>query len=1177
MARNIEDFWKILEEIQGKTTDLTSPVKAIAHNEQSTVENFLNNVVDQIAYNSPDWIRIKDFLRDWYASHRTVSTYQANVSDINTLPNDQLDELFRSFGYPYSTLIKDSTTNEPPTDKINFFLDLVNLYKRKGTPQALLDVFRYHGVGEVDLYEFTLQLEERIRKNPNDLIFKGIITTGTSGDTSPVYLPFKYLTDSDPHWLQTEEQIRDLLSDNKINFPSTTPYFAIKPVFDEEAIDAATGILIRRVQDQHSEWENNGSPDEGVIAILPQDAAITILGEITSMLTLYLSCIYVFNKEFYTGAPASDFICYDGTNITATDIIDEFRYITGRKLESRQQQRDRWSQYLDTFTRVISSNFLQTPFDAGLVLEQLNPTIKNQLDNLASSNIEVVGTLLNDLGEWVRNNLSFGFINMSYILFGLDSFFSQMSKVVEFFKPYRARLIPLEQLQFRNRLFNSIVTEDTFDTIDVEQQALDFVTGDSHPCCSEKNLEQTIQPTSIIFDNDIQATLFFETPVTGHVTFRNNVLNPGHFVYEQIIASDTWYVNHSLGEQYVNVEVIDSSNNSIQPSNISFDSTGLLTISFTSPIIGYAAITSGNNTDKFIHNQIVDSNTWIINHSLGEQYVNVEVIDSSNNSIQPSNILFDSDSQLTITFSSAIKGHAAITSGNQPNTTNAFVYDQTITSNTWVINHQLNDQYVNVEVINSSDNVIAPSNISFDSDSQLTITFSAAITGKAAITNGSQSGLFGYRHTELSNVWVVEHGLGTQFVNVEMDYTNQPLVCLDGTSNLYYSRETYDCGAWHDTGAVTDQPENEFIEIFDRIPDRLNCPAFYGDGTAAIYNASNLDAPNAPIVTSNLLNRIPMNYDIAQINNGEILVNGSFRDVQTPGYALTLNLFNTVDNNPIFYSHIITEKSLGGYTAMISGAADSDNYHVSCDYDNSNNSGIVHVPDGTNRITIDIPPPPEFLDSTGYTVAISLSNMIDIIPSCYHYTIIERTPTNFTVEFSGNIDSNNYYLEWILITHEKQDVEDLSLGITSTTIVLQPREVYNNYGLSLELLNESDSTAIIPFIVTDKQTDGFTVAFERPIDSLNYKLMWSRPLNASLDSDEYRFYQTGEFVNFDGVPLDTTGLAYVEGTQGLFDCTHGQDIVEIEIEDLNAYILQETEDYLLQENGDRLLLCIQPT
>jgi len=486
----VRNEWKYI----GPGTDITTAVEAIAKAEETTSEKLFSNVIDTPAYNTADYDRIRAFLKDWYGTLRTYTTYQANISDPFQLPNDQLDELFQSFGYNLSSSLRNPVTNNAPVAKVNFFLDLVNLYKIKGTPQALVSVLQYYGISDVDIYEILLQFEDRPEKVQGELMFKGRVVAGTTGDTSPIYLPFELLTIGDPHWLQSESQIRQLFNTNIINFPSQTPYFAVKPKFDEEATDAATGMLSRAIQDQHDDWMAGGSLAEDTNPILPQEAVITITGDTCSALTLYLSCIYIFNRDYNVGSPANRFVCYDGTATTTTEILEEFRNVTSRP-SSRADQLIRWNQYLDTFSRDIVLNFLQTNTDAETVLGVLNPTVKANLDTLVESNKIILGSLLNDLGEWVRNNISYGFINMSYILFGIDSLFSQLRDVINFFKPYRARLVPLELIQFSNRLFNSIIIEDAL-SFDADLNFYDFITGDSAPCCADGT-------TIICFDSDV--------------------------------------------------------------------------------------------------------------------------------------------------------------------------------------------------------------------------------------------------------------------------------------------------------------------------------------------------------------------------------------------------------------------------------------------------------------------------------------------------------------------------------------------------------------------------------------------------------------------------------------------------------------------------------------------------
>ncbi len=51
-----------------------------------------------------------------------------------------------------------------------------------------------------------------------------------------------------------------------------------------------------------------------------------------------------------------------------------------------------------------------------------------------------------------------------------------------------------------------------------------------------------------------------------------------------------------------------------------------------------------------------------------------------------------------------------------------------------------------------------------------------------------------------------------------------------------------------------------------------------------------------------------------------------------------------------------------------------------------------------------------------YSLSISMSNVVDSIPSIYSCTISAKTADGFTVSFSGDIDSDNYSLEWMAVS-----------------------------------------------------------------------------------------------------------------------------------------------------------------
>jgi len=463
----IADFWKIFTAVSGGTTDLTDVTKALAQSSQATVDKYFSNVIDQIPFNTNDYVRLRSFFRDLYATHRTISTLGTKITDPHSLSNDHLDELFRSFGYNYSPQLKD-IDNNPLDSKIRFFLDLVNLYKIKGTPQSVLEVLQYYGVTELDIFEFWLQVD-----TDNSLVFRGDPVTGTTVSASQIEFPYTFLTEGDPHWLQTQQQILQLNQTNKINLPSKSPYIGVQPITQPGAESA---ILCRTIIDQYESWLSSGT--------LPtQNAEITLLGVNSSLLELYLGIVYTYNKEYISGVDTTgNIICYDGTNTDPADILTEYNSLTSTPPTSREDQRESLAEYYNLFTIAQSSYFLQTRNDAGTILDSVNSSLKTSLDSLSDTNVVVLNSLLKDLANWVRTNIGFGFINLGFILSGMQALFDELKPVIDFFKPYRARLVVLEAIQFKQRLFGSIVVEDSLEPIDTEDKFYDFVTGNSIPC-----------------------------------------------------------------------------------------------------------------------------------------------------------------------------------------------------------------------------------------------------------------------------------------------------------------------------------------------------------------------------------------------------------------------------------------------------------------------------------------------------------------------------------------------------------------------------------------------------------------------------------------------------------------------------------------------------------------------
>ena len=469
----IDDLWEVFQVLQGENVStLSDSLKSIVKSEKAVTTTLFENVIDQAAYNSNDYNRLRNFLIDWYTSLKSVGTLQKEISaDLFSLPDAQLDELFRSFGFNYSTDLTFGNGLQLNVNKVNLFFDLVNLYKIKGTPEAIIRILQYYGV-DSKLYELWL------KKGSDDTL---VFEPESLNDGHKISdLPYLSMVKDDPHWMMTEDQILQLNSINKINLPSKSPYFAVIPNFFQ---NAGLSIIQRKIQDQYDIWESGGT--------LVKDCKVDILGETTSFLETYLCSIYIFNKLYtsagYSSDPDTKFLCYNGSLVDIVDIIAEYDTIVSNPI-SRADRESKLLQYYNLFTRLRSTNFLLDRNTAEEKLELINPTLKTNLDNLYYGGTidltKLLSSLLIDVGNWVNDNISLEYLNIAYLVLGLVSFTSSLGNIINFFKPYRSRWMTIEAIIFNNRITESIRVDDDYSEL-IEETIIDYDTADSNPCCDD--------------------------------------------------------------------------------------------------------------------------------------------------------------------------------------------------------------------------------------------------------------------------------------------------------------------------------------------------------------------------------------------------------------------------------------------------------------------------------------------------------------------------------------------------------------------------------------------------------------------------------------------------------------------------------------------------------------------
>lgn len=468
---SIDDFTNILNYLMGQTVDdLDSNMKSLILSEKGKTTTLFENTLDQITFSSNDYKRLRKFLISWYTAHKVLTTVQKQVTDVFSMPEEHLNELIRSFGYPYPIDISF-------VSKVNFFLDLVNLYKIKGTPQALSSLLGYFGYNNIDITEYLLQFDSHKR-----LVFRSlpIITQNLTRNVPWSDVPYAHLTDDDPHWMLSEQECLNLEAINKIAFPSKSPYFGVRPAYHmDSVIYPVMSLISKKVRDEYNVWYSTGT--------LNQVITLSKLNFKVSFLELYEATCYAFIEYFertqHNPKVSGDVFCYDGSNTTIVDIIDEYKTLT----ESTLIDRDSRKQGLINFYRIFTKNQfdLQTNINnPGIFLNTVNKSFKDTIDSWITSNkgLTILIYLLQDLTEWVSNTYGTIYSTVFGIMLGLEAF-QDLTNAINFFKPYRARLVLMQSaFIFDNPLTDSVRLAELV-APKYELTFVDWDTADSHPCC----------------------------------------------------------------------------------------------------------------------------------------------------------------------------------------------------------------------------------------------------------------------------------------------------------------------------------------------------------------------------------------------------------------------------------------------------------------------------------------------------------------------------------------------------------------------------------------------------------------------------------------------------------------------------------------------------------------------
>ncbi len=280
------------------------------------------------------------------------------------------------------------------------------------------------------------------------------------------------MTTDDPHWYYTESQIENLCLTNSIKLPSKSPYFSLTSNFYINRITSAMALMSKVVRDEYERYS--------ISLPLYKNLLIKNCGIFSSLLDVYIATVYSFIKIYGPGNVHSNSLLnlfsynlpleYDSTNSENIPVPINLDIIHKSYIDeilvppvSRIDQKTR-IEYLKTIWEYQTTlYFLQNENDAENILTLLSPEIKEYCDLKISLSEEnnLVYSLISTLNDWIKIYISTDVPSIIIFILGF-SYDNEINKIIDFFKPYRARLAFIDEIYvFKDRLHESIVSEDS--------------------------------------------------------------------------------------------------------------------------------------------------------------------------------------------------------------------------------------------------------------------------------------------------------------------------------------------------------------------------------------------------------------------------------------------------------------------------------------------------------------------------------------------------------------------------------------------------------------------------------------------------------------------------------------------------------------------------------------------
>jgi len=489
-----------LETWLNRDSEIDYKTKQLAYSEKQQVTTFFESIIDQPAFNSNDHLRLRRMIIDWYSGIRTSTSQLKNNSDPFNLTTEALNEMIRSFGFPYPHKIVSNNL------KAQFLLEVVDLYKSKGTPKILVTALQtYFGLSNIVLSEWWIH-----RDATGSFIARSKPIYPRSMRTNPdmiAELTYSSFIRNDPLWRLSESDLTRLYSESQITLPSLTSQLSLQGTIDISiGLKPALAILNRKLQESYEFWLANET--------MNRDIHLSRFTSSVSLLELVIGISYCFQSystikgekyNFYNGIYSPLDVADDDGNRDDIDdaeyglIIDEYNNLSVRpktKTERETNLTTRYAKFSDdindqsvtsVFIRDSTANipgynvtagygFDTTSSELGIMLNRMNPDFKTEIDEYVSNGGEVrnlINYLLMDLEFHLMYTMEIMKYPISTLIIG-SPITQHLEDVIDFFKPIRARIRDFSTIMAINDpLADSQLEDDAQGTMIIRQNIVE--------------------------------------------------------------------------------------------------------------------------------------------------------------------------------------------------------------------------------------------------------------------------------------------------------------------------------------------------------------------------------------------------------------------------------------------------------------------------------------------------------------------------------------------------------------------------------------------------------------------------------------------------------------------------------------------------------------------------------